>query len=343
MRRSVLVGGVLLVMAAANPLWADARSRAAVEAAEYVLQRFGRQAVQEGSEVLARRIEGYAARHGDDFYKAVRQVGPRAFHLVDQAGIHGPQAVRVLARHGEPGAVWVVARPKGMALVARHGDDCARVLCEHPGLAEPVVEQFGTSAVNALKAVGAQGGRRLAMLVEDGVLTRIGRCDEVLAVIGRYGDAALTFVWNHKAELAIAAALVAFLADPEPFLNATRDLASVIGETAVKPAIVATGQVAEKAVVAIVPEIGRRTNWTLVMVTAVVGLLALTGLWLRRGRYRRQDTAWGYRARLQGPTVTEVAGPEWAEPKAQQEMYRHERLLRAQEGQQPTAPKGEEA
>src|SRR5271168_1406232 len=103
---------VLLSLAWVGQVGADGRTKAAQEAADYVLQRFGRQAVREGAETLARKIETYTVRHGDDFLRAVRQVGPRTFHLVEEAGVHGNQAVRVLAQHGEHGAAWVVGRPK---------------------------------------------------------------------------------------------------------------------------------------------------------------------------------------------------------------------------------------
>src|SRR6266852_9745319 len=104
----LVVALVILAVTWESPAWAGARSKVAQEAAEYVLQRFGRQAVREGAETLARKIEVYAARHGDEFLKAVRQVGPRSFHLVEEAGVHGNQAVRVLAQHGEHGATWIV-------------------------------------------------------------------------------------------------------------------------------------------------------------------------------------------------------------------------------------------
>lgn len=294
MRQGIRSSGVVivLVLTLAGPLWADAKSRAASEAAEYILQRFGRTAAREGTEALARKIESYSARYGDDFIKAARQVGPRAFRLVEEAGPHSDQVVRLLARHGEAAATWVVARPKGMALFLKHGDECASVLCKHPGLAEPVVERFGAPAVIAFKAVGSQGARRLTMLTEDGALARIGRTDEVLGVVGRYGDVALSFIWNHKAELAVSAALVAFLADPEPFLNGTRDLAAVIGENAVKPMIETTGKVTEAALVQAAPEIARRTNWTLIFLVVIACPLALVAYWLWRfGPLLRRWTA----------------------------------------------------
>jgi class 3 adenylate cyclase len=85
---------------------ADAKSQAAKEVAEYVLQRFGRQAEREGTQALARRIEVAAARHGGEVFEAVRKVGPRALPLVEEAGAHGRQAARIMAQHGEYGVVY---------------------------------------------------------------------------------------------------------------------------------------------------------------------------------------------------------------------------------------------
>jgi len=198
MKRYRVLAASALLLAAPVPAGADGKSRAAGEVAEYVLQRFGRQAVREGTEALARKIEAAAARHGDEVFEAVRKVGPRALPLVEEAGAHGRQAAQVLARHGEPGAAWVVSRPAAMKLVARHGDEAAAVLVKHAGVAEPVLEGFGAPAVRALAEVGPQGGRRLAMLMADGDLARIGRTPEVLEVIAKYGDRAADFVWKNK-------------------------------------------------------------------------------------------------------------------------------------------------
>jgi len=40
------------------------------ETAEYLLQHFGRPAFREGAGTLARKIEVYASRHGDEFIKS---------------------------------------------------------------------------------------------------------------------------------------------------------------------------------------------------------------------------------------------------------------------------------
>lgn len=251
---------------------ADGKSKLAQEAAEYVISRFGRGAAKEGTKELAKRIEAAAARHGHEMFEAVRKVGPRALPLVERAGANSGRAVRVIAQHGEAGAL-IAARPSAMNLVAKHGDDAARVLVRHAGsVAEPVVERFGAPAVRALAAAGPQAGRRVAMLSADGHLARIGRTEEVLEVIARYGDRAVTFVWNNKGALAVGVTLAAFLANPEPFLDGTQKIAQVVGESAVRPLAEIPGQAVK----------GLLTGVNGVLVTlAVIGGVGLI-VWRRR-------------------------------------------------------------
>ena len=139
----VMVVTVLSVSAANPPAWAGGKGQLAKEIAESVLQRFGRQAVREGSEVLATRIETAAARHGSDVFEAVRRVGPRALPLMEEAGTHGSQAAR--ARPARRTGSHVGGLPtRAMNLVLRHGEGAAGVLVKHAGgIAEPVVEQYG--------------------------------------------------------------------------------------------------------------------------------------------------------------------------------------------------------
>ena len=225
---AVLVGGALRARA-------DWRSQAAKEAAEALIARFGAKAGR-SVPALARWIEGLAARYGDEAIVAVRRGGPEAVGLVEAAGADGPKALRVLARHGEQGAARVLSRPTAMKQFLRYGDEAAAVLVKHPGVAEPLVERGGAQAVKALGAVTPRNGRRLAMLL-DGDLAQAGRHAELLEVVGRRGDAAADFLWRNKGVLAGGAALTTFLANPEPFLNGTRDIAKVAGDTVVKPAI----------------------------------------------------------------------------------------------------------
>lgn len=224
------VGACLLSSSAAH---GQVRAKAAREAAEMLFERFGAKAGRSVPELTA-RIEGLAARYGDEAILAVKKGGPSALGLVEAAGTDGARAVRVLAVHGEQGASRVLSRPTAMKQFLQYGDDAASVLVKHPGVAKPLVERGGAQAVRALGAVDPRNGRRLAMLM-DGEFAGAGRHPELLGVVAKHGDSAVNFLWQNKATLAGGAALAAFLANPEPFLSGARNLASVAGESVVKP------------------------------------------------------------------------------------------------------------
>lgn len=251
---------LLVVTLAGSPVLAQARARAARELAEYLMSKFGKEAAEESVETLTRKVQTLVTRYGDDAANVLRKVGPRAFRLVDDAGEHAPDAIKLMARYGDD-AVWVVGKKNRMALFLKHGDDAAEAMMRHGEIVEPMVQSFGKPAAVALKSLSGQNARRLAMLAEDGQLARIGRTEELLEVVGKYGDKAADFVWRHKGALMVGAALTAFLADPEPFINGAKDITKFVGESAVKPLAEVPQQVAVEA--------AKRTNWTVVSVTAV--------------------------------------------------------------------------
>ncbi len=93
-------------------------AKAIQETAEAVFRKFGSKAAK-NAPALASKIESLAVRYGDDAVLAVRKVGPKAFAMA--SGPHAAQAVRVLARHGEQGAVRVLSRPTAMNHFLRYG------------------------------------------------------------------------------------------------------------------------------------------------------------------------------------------------------------------------------
>lgn len=242
---SLLIGFVAIIpvqVARADKL------KAARELAELAIKKFGGEAAQEGSERLAARLAEAAARHGDEALDAVRAVGPRALTLADDAGEHAPHVLKLLTRYGDEASA-VASDPAALELISRFGDDAAEIMIRHKGIAKPLMEEFGGAAAGALGNLGPQGARRLAMFADSGALAATGKSEEMLAVIQRFGDRAMDFIWKNKAGLAVAAGLAAFLADPEPFLDGTATLGSkamdggadIIGslaEHAVKPLVV---------------------------------------------------------------------------------------------------------
>src|SRR5437588_2246737 len=166
---TLTLGLLATLTLAVTPVAADGKTKAAQEAAEFVMRKFGREAAKDGAQALARRIEQAAVAHGDEVLKAVRLVGPRGLHLIEEAGAHSKQVARLLATHGEHGAVFVASRPKAMQLFLRHGEEAATALVKTRGVAEPAIEALGKPAVRAFQALGTrQNARLLAMMAADG-------------------------------------------------------------------------------------------------------------------------------------------------------------------------------
>lgn len=272
MIRSLLVIAVLLAISASAV--AGSKAKAAKEAAEFVVGKFQKETAEIGIETLTRRIEVLVVKHGDDAIAAVKKIGPRTFRIVEEAGEYGPQAIKLMARNGDD-AIWVVAKKNRLAIFVKYGDDAAKAMTKHGEIAEPLIESFGKPATGALAAVSTQNGRRLAMMADDGELARIGRSDDLLAVVQSHGDRAMDFIWNNKGALAVSAALARFLADPQPFLDGTEDISKSVVENVGKPIASVPGQVAQVA--------AQNTNWTLLLVIAVVVIGAVIGFkaWLR--------------------------------------------------------------
>jgi hypothetical protein len=250
---------------------AAGKAQLAREAAEYVVRRFGKESLDEGVDVLAQRAEALAVTHGDEALTAFRNVGPRIFTMVDDAGEQGSEVIRLMARYGDE-AAFVATSPTRLAMVSAHGDDAARALIAHGEIAEPLIKTFGQPAAGAMAELSSQNARRLAMMAGDGELAKIGRTPELLAVVQRFPDKAMDFIWNNKGALATAAVMATFLADPQPFLDGTVQISSEVAKHAVGP-------------LAEVPrEIARGTNWTIIIVTA---LMLLSGwlLWRSRGSH----------------------------------------------------------
>jgi hypothetical protein len=68
------------------------------------------------------------------------------------------------------------------------------------------------------------------------------------------------------------------LADPKPFIEGTKDLVEIVGETAVQPLAEAPKELATEA--------AKRTNWTVVGLAAIVvtGLLLGARMWLKQSQ-----------------------------------------------------------
>ena len=256
--------------------YAQAKSKAVREVAEYLIRKFGKETAGETVESLTRRLERLVVRHGDDVLEAVEKGGFRALSALEKTAERSPQLVKLLIRYGDE-AVWIVERPKSTAIFLKYGDDAARALIKHGEIAEPVIEQLGQPAAKTLANLSHQQARRLAIMANNGDLAKIGCTRELLEVVTKHSDptwadAVMDFIWRHKGALAVSAALAAFIADPEPFINGVKDITKIAAENTV-------GKVAEEA--------ARQTNWTLIilaLLTLSAALIVVRLYWNQRRR-----------------------------------------------------------
>jgi hypothetical protein len=242
----VLLLSLALFAGASSPALASSKTQAVKETIEFVLEKFGKEAAAEGSEKLAAKTEALAMKHGDEVLTAVRKTGPRAIKLIDEAGANGPEAARLLGKFGDD-ARAIVSDPARLALAGRYGDEAAEAIIKHPAIAEPVVAAYGKAGAKAMSEVGVENGRRLATMVDTGELAKIGRGEELLGVVGKFGDKGMEFIYKHRKVLAGGAALAAFLANPQPYIDGTLELASLVGETVVKPIVNIPGEMAKES------------------------------------------------------------------------------------------------
>ena len=258
---------MLLYSSMAIELSSQSKAVIARELVEGAMRQFGKQGVEEGAEVLTRQEE-LLVRYGDDVVKAIQKVGPRSIPLLEGAAAEGfEQSARLLAKHGDE-AVWVVGNQSRRALAAKLGDEAAEAMIKHTEIAEPILEMAGRSAVAALQSVSTRSGRQIAMLAKDGDLVKIGRTPELMAMIAKFGDRGMDFVWKNKGALLVGTTLATFLANPDPFIDGTSNLASIVAESALAP---------------IAKEIGNQTNWTFTIIALAI---AFSAYLLIKSRYK---------------------------------------------------------
>lgn len=268
MKRLMLASCLMNVAVLSAVLWPIAADAAVTTAAiretvEFVTKKFSKEAAEEGTELLAKKIEVFATKYGDDGLKAVRELGPQAMTAAGKAGAHAPAAVRAMARYGDDGVEWIAKRPQNLELAAKYGDDAVEAIVKHKEVAEPLVKELGEQGAKALKAVSPQQGRQLAMLAADQSTAAMARNPQLLGVVSKYGDNAMNFIWKNKGALAVGTTLAAFVANPQPFIDGTAQLAQAAGENFVKP-------MTEGIVGAI--------DWTVIAILVVM-TVGLGGVW----------------------------------------------------------------
>jgi hypothetical protein len=128
-------------------------------------------------------------------------------------------------------------------------------MVRHPGVGRDLLARFGEQALRT--RLTTESVVTLNRLADD--IARSGRSAEIFGVIEKFGDRACEFLWRNKGTIFLAGVLVAFLHDPQPYLDGVKQLV-------VQPAT----EVARDA--------AGRTNWTAVVIVVVLIVSAYAGI-----------------------------------------------------------------
>jgi hypothetical protein len=180
---------------------------------------------QFGPEIYA-KIDEMARTHGDTLTaEAIRNVGPRAVEIVEEAGLYGGVAIQLLADFGAKGAA-VARNAQALEAIDHYGAEISGVLVRHAEVGPPLVHEFGFDAAAALAKVSVMNGRKLGDMASEGILT-----PELLVTVLRFGDPVCDYIWRYRWSLADSENLSLFLQQPEEFVSGRQVLPGVPGNT----------------------------------------------------------------------------------------------------------------
>ena len=147
--RFCIVASLALGLIFSQKGFAGVASTAIRDTTEAVMRKFGKEVAEESAEAVSKRVTEAAAKYGTEGLEAIGKVGPRAFGKITvEAGEHATEAVKLTAKFGEQ-AVWVISKPRGLAVFVKYGEEAATAVMKHPGIAEGAVERMGVPAARA--------------------------------------------------------------------------------------------------------------------------------------------------------------------------------------------------
>ena len=253
MKKSVVnIMALLSVSICSVDLYGGAATRVLRETGEVIFERITGKTAREIGETAAR----YSAKYGDEAAPFLRRTGHVGAEALEYAGKDSPKLLRLFRKNPEM-AVWLASRRQNLSMFLRYGEDAAKAMYKHPGIAERFIGKYSDDAVVALNKVSRRGAQRMGILESDGVFSATPESRKLLGVVREYGDAGLDFIWRHKGVLAGGVLLAAFVHDPKPYIDGAKELvAKPVTEGVLKPIV-------------------KSVNWTLVAMAALVGVLAL--------------------------------------------------------------------
>jgi len=234
------------------------------ETVEAISKKFGREVAEQGVETVTRKVEALAAKYGDNALTATRKLGPQALKYADEAGDLAGDSLRIMSRYGDD-AVRIVSKPEVLRMAVKYGDDATESIIKYgPDMMTPILSKYGDDAARAINKLSKPEAIELATKMADPAFAKLAAPEKLLGVVGKYGDSAMVFINKHWKALAVGTACLAFVNDPEPFINGTKEL--VVGGADV---------IARNVAAPLAQGVAEGTNWTIFLGILAVGILAV--------------------------------------------------------------------
>jgi hypothetical protein len=189
---------------------------------------------------LALQVTPAHAQLGRLLKEGIEAAGKKAFSGSTKAANEGAEqllkkaATTTARKVGQEAAESVTkqAAKQAAGLAIRNSDVAAKALTKHgAAIATPLLARFGDDGARALSKLSSTNARRMAMLTEE--LGAAGRGADFMRVLAERGDVAAEWIWKNKGTIAVGTTAVAFLSNPEAFLQA--------GEAVVTKSVEAAG------------------------------------------------------------------------------------------------------
>jgi hypothetical protein len=188
---------------------------------------------------LALQVTPAHAQLGRLLKEGIEAAGKKAFSGSSKAAHEGAEqllkkaATTTARKVGQEAAESATKQGAKQAagLAIRNSDVAAKALTKHgAAIATPLLARFGDDGAKALSKLSSTNARRMAMLTEE--LGAAGRGADFMRVLAERGDVAAEWIWKNKGTIAVGTTAVAFLSNPEAFLQAGEAVVTKTVETA---------------------------------------------------------------------------------------------------------------
>lgn len=207
----MFIVSLLFISAPCQAIVGQAVSKAAREAVEYTVKKFGINMGGKAGKQFARQAEKFLAGHGDEGIRALKRIGPE---VITQTSRHGKDVVRLCASYPEGAGRYLFNHlDEAIPVWRKFGKPGTDLMVKSPGLARPLLNQFGEKGLKLgqkLSTGGLQKFMILASKAKNGP-EKTALLEKVLVA----GDEVIEFLWKHKVKIGAGVTVYALLKEYE--------------------------------------------------------------------------------------------------------------------------------